>query len=345
LGGLFAAAGPAQADVFITITGPSGPVAPGTSYTLTMTVPNAASDSNADHGLPLYAALTGTAATFTAASADDPAASCTGTGTASLSCFINRGGNATDTFTLTVLPTMVGTVTATATVPDFGGSDSTTTTIANPSPAPTVTSVSPNTGPPSGGNTVIITGTNLTGATAISFGVAGNATAVSCTATSCAATAPPWGTGTVDVQVTTPGGTSAANPGDHYTYAAADLAITLTATGYPGLSGHIDYTVTITNNGPSALTSATIHATLPSPMTATSSTCTTTGGVTCTLGALASGASTTRIFTAPIGLLTLGVPYAVTATRTTSTPADQVPGNDSATRDCTVLTSLIISCF
>jgi uncharacterized repeat protein (TIGR01451 family) len=35
--------------------------------------------------------------------------------------------------------------------------------------------------------------------------------------------------------------------------------------------GRPDYTITVTDNGPSALTSATVTATLPSPMTATSS--------------------------------------------------------------------------
>ena len=210
---------------------------------------------------------------------------------------------------------------------------------------PTVTSVSPSSGPPAGGNTVTITGTNLTDAS-IAFG-SSPATGVSCTSTSCTATAPA-GTApdTVDVTATTLGGTSATSPADQYTYAAADLGVTLAATGVPGLlGGHINYTITITNNGPSALTSATVTATLPTPMTATSSDCTATSGqVTCALGALASGASTTRAFTAPIGLLTLGLPYAVTATRTASSPVDLNPANDSATRTCIVVTSLIISC-
>ena len=37
-------------------------------------------------------------------------------------------------------------------------------------PIPTVTSVSPNYGPPAGGNSVTITGTGLTGATKVTFG-------------------------------------------------------------------------------------------------------------------------------------------------------------------------------
>jgi hypothetical protein len=44
------------------------------------------------------------------------------------------------------------------------------------------------------------------------------ATDFSCTATSCTATAPPEPAGTVNVQVTTPVGTSAADSANQYTY-------------------------------------------------------------------------------------------------------------------------------
>ncbi|MEU2877118.1 hypothetical protein [Streptomyces sp. NPDC007070] len=126
----------------------------------------------------------------------------------------------------------------------------------------------------------------------------------------------------------------------------ADLAVTLTATGVPGLlGGRIDYTLTLTDNGPSALTSATVTATLPSPMTATGNSCAATSGhVTCAVGALAAGASTTRTFSVPVGTLTLGLPYTVTAKRGTSVPADTEPADDTASRTCAVVTSLIIKC-
>jgi hypothetical protein len=194
---------------------------------------------------------------------------------------------------------------------------------------------------------VTITGTNLTGATAVTFG-GNNATSFTyTTSTTCTAVAPAWGIGTIDIQVVTPGGTSATSSADQYTYAAADLAVTMTATGVPGLlNGHINYVITVTNNGPSALISGTITAPLPTPMTATSPDCAVDTGptVTCTLGALASGASTTFTFTVPIGLLTLNHAYTVTATRTASALVDTNPANDSATRTCTIITSLIISC-
>jgi hypothetical protein len=92
-------------------------------------------------------------------------------------------------------------------------------------PAPAVTSVSPSSGLPSGGTTVTITGTNLAGATAITFG-ANPATGISCTATSCTAAAPAGNPGTVGVQVTTPAGTSPATSAGQYTYATVPATLT-----------------------------------------------------------------------------------------------------------------------
>jgi hypothetical protein len=82
-------------------------------------------------------------------------------------------------------------------------------------PRPVVTGVSPSSGPAAGGTPVTVTGTNLTGGT-VAFGT-NAATGVTCGATSCTATSPA-GTGTVDVEVTTTGGTSAATSADHFTY-------------------------------------------------------------------------------------------------------------------------------
>ena len=84
------------------------------------------------------------------------------------------------------------------------------------STGPSVTSVSPTSGPTAGGTVVTIDGTNLSGATAVDFG-SNPATKVSCTSTSCSATSPA-GSGTVDVTVTTPGGTSATSSADKFAY-------------------------------------------------------------------------------------------------------------------------------
>ena len=92
--------------------------------------------------------------------------------------------------------------------------------------APTVTALSPTSGSVAGGTTVTITGTNLSGATSVSFGSStGVITAVS--ASSITATAPSEAAGSVDVTVTTPGGTSATSSADHYTF------VTPVSTGAP----------------------------------------------------------------------------------------------------------------
>jgi hypothetical protein len=85
--------------------------------------------------------------------------------------------------------------------------------------AATVTGVSPGSGPVSGGTSVTITGSGLTGATAVNFdGTAASSFTVnsdtSITATAPAATA----VGPVDVTVTTPSGTSATSGADQFTY-------------------------------------------------------------------------------------------------------------------------------
>jgi hypothetical protein len=82
---------------------------------------------------------------------------------------------------------------------------------------PVVSNVNPNSGPPAGGTSVIITGANFFGVKAVRFGgnpasfVVNNLNQI--TATS------PAGTGTVDVTVTTPGGTSAISVADQFSYA------------------------------------------------------------------------------------------------------------------------------
>jgi len=85
---------------------------------------------------------------------------------------------------------------------------------------PAVSSLSTASGPTAGGNTVTITGTKLTNASAVSFGATLAAGFSVLSQTQISATVPPGTVGTVDVRVTTAGGTSATNTGDHYTYVA-----------------------------------------------------------------------------------------------------------------------------
>ena len=87
---------------------------------------------------------------------------------------------------------------------------------------PTVTAVSPTSGPSSGGNTVVLTGTNFTNATSVTFGATAATSFAVNSATQITATAPA-GTGTVNVRVTTSDGTSATGAANRYVYVAAPV--------------------------------------------------------------------------------------------------------------------------
>jgi hypothetical protein len=87
-------------------------------------------------------------------------------------------------------------------------------------PTPIVRSINPSAGPKAGGTLVGMTGSNLAGATGVSFG-ASPASFTANSDTSVTATAPA-GTGTVDVTVTTPGGTSLVGRADMHLCTAHD---------------------------------------------------------------------------------------------------------------------------
>jgi hypothetical protein len=83
--------------------------------------------------------------------------------------------------------------------------------------APVVTAISPSSGGAGGGTTVAVTGSGFRGATSVRFGTS---TAIAMTVvsdTQINATSPA-GSGTVDVTVLTPAGTSATSPADQFTY-------------------------------------------------------------------------------------------------------------------------------
>ncbi|MBK6722222.1 MAG: IPT/TIG domain-containing protein [Acidobacteria bacterium] len=82
---------------------------------------------------------------------------------------------------------------------------------------PTVTLLNPTSGSALGGNAVAIGGTNFTGATSVMFGATSAAFTFN-NASSITATAPAGSAGTVNVTVTTPGGTSATAAANQYTY-------------------------------------------------------------------------------------------------------------------------------
>ncbi|MGO4612744.1 IPT/TIG domain-containing protein, partial [Nocardia sp. 2YAB30] len=103
-----------------------------------------------------------------------------------------------------IAPPGTGTVQVTVTTSGGGTSNGVSYTYL---PVPSLSSVNPTQGPSTGGNTVILTGTGLTGATGVSFG-ATPATSFTVNSDTQITAVAPAGTGSVQVTVTGPGGTS-----------------------------------------------------------------------------------------------------------------------------------------
>jgi hypothetical protein len=141
-------------------------------------------------------------------------------------------------------------------------------------PRPSITAISPTLGPPAGGTTVTLTGVNFSGATAVAFGTKAAASFTVVSGTSVRAVSPS-GTGTVDITVTTPYGTSATGSADRFTYnvapaiTSADNAtftvgspgtFTVTTTGSPipalSKTGPLPDGVTFIDNGDGTATLA-----------------------------------------------------------------------------------------
>lgn len=135
----------------------------------------------------------------------------------------------------------------------------TITTTCTPLP-PAVTALAPTTGPTTGGASVAITGTDFTGATAVNFGGTAATSFTVNSATSITATSPA-GTGTVDVRVTTGGGTSATGPADQFTYAQQAGTVALASSANPAAVGD-PVTVTATVSGAGATPTGTVTFTI-----------------------------------------------------------------------------------
>ena len=199
----------------------------------------------------------GTVVTITGTNFDDTATVRFGT-VAATSSTLNSATSITAT-----APTASGTVDITVAT-DSGTSDTNANdqfTYSAGGGQPAVASVSPNSGPTTGGTVVTITGTNFPTAAATP-GIAatlprlqvlfGDRLATSVTINtdrSITATSPP-GSGTVDVRVTTSGGTSPLNPpNDQFTYVVATAAPTVTGIGPRGgpADGGTPVTITGTN--------------------------------------------------------------------------------------------------
>jgi IPT/TIG domain len=85
--------------------------------------------------------------------------------------------------------------------------------------APIVTGITPTSGAVGGGDTVTVTGTGFTGATSVLFGSVPGTNLTVVNDTQLTVTSPPSNaSGTVDVTVTAPAGTSATSAADQFTY-------------------------------------------------------------------------------------------------------------------------------
>ena len=131
---------------------------------------------------------------------------------------------------------------------------------------PTIASVSPAAGQEVGGTIVTVTGTNFTGATAVTFGGTPATSFTVSSATQIQATAPA-GTGTVDVAVATAGGE--ATSAGAYTYVPAPTIASVSPTAGSEAGGTL---VTITGTGLSGATSVTFGATPATSFTVSSAT-------------------------------------------------------------------------
>jgi hypothetical protein len=112
--------------------------------------------------------------------------------------------------------------------------------------APTVTGIVPTSGPLSGGTSVVITGSNYHSPATVSFGGVAAIQAVVQNTTTIVARSPAESAGSVDVTVTTAGGTSATSAADVYTYQAPPTVTSVSPSDGPS-SGGTSVTITGTN--------------------------------------------------------------------------------------------------
>lgn len=128
-------------------------------------------------------------------------------------------------------------------------------------PAPAISSLSPDQGQSGGGDSVVISGTNLSGATSVKFG-ANDATITANTAGTVTVTTPAGTVGQVSVSVTTAGG-SVTSP-NAFTYLPGPTVTGITPAGGP-VAGGTSVTITGTNlDAVSSVTFGGISATITS---------------------------------------------------------------------------------
>lgn len=134
--------------------------------------------------------------------------------------------------------------------------------------------------------------------------------------------------------------------------ANADVAVSVSATPKLGvLPPTLDVAVTITNNGPGQFLLGTITTTVPADLIPVGvPPCVgvpgvgVPGQVVCVVPLLAKGASTTLHFSIPLNLLTIGLPYTFTSSRTLSVSRDLNPANDSDSTNCLAVSQVLVLC-
>ncbi len=203
-----------------------------------------------------------------------------------------------------------------------GGSVQATASVTVSQAAPAIASVFPPSGPPNGGTLVRIQGTNLFGASAVTFGGISAPFFTVNADGSVIAAAPAGSAGTVDVQVTTPGGTSPATAADQFSYVNTAPGVTgLSASSGPTGGGN---SITINGSNFDAATAVLFGTTPADGFTVTSNTT-----ITATVPAQAAGTVDVTVVT-PYGTSATssadqysftGTAPTVTGLNTTSGPA------------------------
>jgi hypothetical protein len=202
----------AAGTVDVAVTTPGGTTTKTAGYTYVVPLPTVASVAPTSGST-----LGGTAATITGTNLTGATA-------------VSFGGTAATAFTV-VSPTQItattpahaaGAVNVVVTTP--GGNGTKTGGFTYVSVVPTISAIEPAAGPTVGGTSLMITGTNLTGATAVTFGGTAATSFTVDSATTIAVTAPSHAAGAVDVAVTTPDGTATSTGGFTYVVPAPTIA-------------------------------------------------------------------------------------------------------------------------
>lgn len=197
------------------------------------------------------------------------------------------------------------------TVTDFYGTSSTgATSQFTYIPPPSVTSLSSSFGATTGGNIVVITGTNFLGATAVKFGSIDATTFTVNSDTQITATSPAQPAGGVDITVTTAYGASSTNTNDRFNYYEPVATTIMASNGTPQASPVTSsfatkLKVTVRDNFGAPMGGVTV--TFSSPGSGASATFPASGCVTATSGAALGSCSVTATANATAGT------YSVTA--------------------------------